>query len=81
MNTAAAGAGAGAGINVLALGVGLTVPGKSPVSSLDFHGQGQYLVSGAEDGQSIFSQSMYYIIGGGCWECGEGGFGATTGQV
>jgi len=43
---------AAAGINVLALGVGQSFSGKSPVSSLDFHGDGVFLLSGAEDGQS-----------------------------
>lgn len=50
---AAAGGGktGGAGINVQALGMGASVPGKQPVSSLDFHREGEFLVSGAEDGE------------------------------
>lgn len=46
-----AAAGRGAGINVQALGMGASVPGKQPVSSLDFHREGEFLVSGAEDGK------------------------------
>lgn len=43
----------GGGINVLSLGVGMSVQGSAPVSSLDFHGQGEYLVSGSENGACV----------------------------
>lgn len=53
----------GLGVNVQSLGIGFTVQGsKQPVSSLDFHREGEFLVSGAEDGKRVYVRCGYWTV-------------------
>jgi hypothetical protein len=48
--------GQGLGMEVEGLDVAMVVQGSSPVTSLDFHGQGEFLVSAAVDGETAFDE-------------------------